>query len=201
MEKIIINDKDKETLYKKLSEISPLNELYYMETVEEGKIFKSIKYKVIAIKKDDIKQYIKEFLSTIGSLMEIEIHPEIHVEEGIINVNIITNNSPILIGKEGKNIEALQILLRQSLKNQTGMLIKVNLDASEYKLKKQRRLKQEIHKIAREVRQSKVEAKLDPMNGYDRRIVHSIISQYDELETVSVGEAPNRYVIIKYKQN
>lgn len=201
MEKIIVSDKDKETLYRNLSAISPLNELYYIETMEEGKIFKSAKYKVIAIKKKDIKNYIKEFLFTIGSLMEIEIHPEVHEEDGIISINIVTNNSPILIGKDGKNIEALQILLRQSIKIQTGMSIKVNLDASDYKLKKQRRLEQEIHKIACEVKQSRIEAKLDPMNGYNRRIVHSIISQYEELETTSVGQDPNRYVIIKYKQN
>lgn len=201
MEKIVIEDKEKENAYKKLEEVASLTELYYKETVEEGKLFKSGKCKIEAIKKEDVKQYIKEFLNKIGELMEIELHSEIRIDEDIINVSIISDNSPILIGKEGKNLDALQTLLRQSLSNQTNMLIKVNLDASDYKLKKQKRLEREIKNIAREVLKTKIDAKLDPMNAFDRRIVHSVISTYDNLETESLGEVPNRYVTIKYKEN
>lgn len=201
MEKIVIEDKEKENAYKKLEEITSLVDLYYNETMEEGKLFKSGKCKIEAIKKEDVKQYIKEFLSKIGELMEIELHSEIRMEEDVINVSIISDNSPILIGREGKNLDALQTLLRQSLKNQTNMLIKVNLDASDYKLKKQKRLEREIKNIAHEVLKTKIAAKLDPMNAFDRRIVHSVISAYENLVTESLGEAPNRYVTIKYKEN
>ena len=133
--------------------------------------------------------------------MGIEINVEIREEDGVINVGIVTDNSPILIGKEGKNIDALQLLLRQSVSNQVGKRIKINVDASDYKLKKQKRLEREIKNIACEVLKSRVAAKLDPMNSYDRRIVHSIVSTFDNLETESSGEAPNRYVTIKYKEN
>lgn len=201
MEKIVIEDKEKENAYKKLEEVTSLTDLYYKETIEEGKLFKSGKCKIEAIKKEDVKQYIKEFLNKIGELMEIELHSEIRMDEDIINVSIISDNSPILIGREGKNLDALQTLLRQSLSNQTNMLIKVNLDASDYKLKKQKRLEREIKNIAREVLKTKIDAKLDPMNAFDRRIVHSVISTYENLETESFGEAPNRYVTIKYKEN
>ena len=201
MEKIVIEDKEKENAYKKLEEVASLTELYYKETVEEGKLFKSGKCKIEAIKKEDVKQYIKEFLNKIGELMEIELHSEIRIDEDIINVSIISDNSPIMIGREGKNLDALQTLLRQSLINKTNMLIKVNLDASDYKLKKQKRLEREIKNIAREVLKTKIDAKLDPMNAFDRRIVHSVISTYDNLETESLGEVPNRYVTIKYKEN
>lgn len=201
MEKIVIEDKEKENAYKKLEEVTSLTDLYYKETIEEGKLFKSGKCKIEAIKKEDVKQYIKEFLNKIGELMEIELHSEIRMDEDIINVSIISDNSSILIGREGKNLDALQTLLRQSLSNQTNMLIKVNLDASDYKLKKQKRLEREIKNIAREVLKTKIDAKLDPMNAFDRRIVHSVISTYENLETESFGEAPNRYVTIKYKEN
>ncbi len=201
MEKIVIEDKEKENAYKKIEEFASLADLYYRETIEEGKLFKSGKCKIEAIKKEDVKQYIKEFLSKIGELMQIELHSEIRMDEDVINVSIISDNSPILIGKEGKNLDALQTLLRQSIKNQTDMLIKINLDASDYKLKKQKRLEREIKNIAREVLKTRIDAKLDPMNAFDRRIVHSVISTYDNLETESLGEAPNRYVTIKYKEN
>jgi len=201
MEKIVIEDKEKENAYKKIEEFASLADLYYRETIEEGKLFKSGKCKIEAIKKEDVKQYIKEFLSKIGELMQIELHSEIRMDEDVINVSIISDNSPILIGKEGKNLDALQTLLRQTIKNQTDMLIKINLDASDYKLKKQKRLEREIKNIAREVLKTRIDAKLDPMNAFDRRIVHSVISAYDNLETESLGEAPNRYVTIKYKEN
>lgn len=201
MEKIVVEDKEKNNAYKKLEEIAPLTDLYYKETLEEGKLFKSGKCVIEAIKKEEVIEFIKEFLNQIGKLMEIEIRTEIRIEEEVLNVSIISDNSPILIGKEGKNLEALQTLLRQALKNQTDMLIKVNLDASDYKLRKQKRLEREIKNIAREVLKTKIDVKLDPMNAFDRRIVHSVISNYDNLKTESVGETPNRYVTIQYKED
>ena len=59
--------------------------------------------------------------------------------------------------------------------------------------------KQEIKKIAKEVLKTRVEAKLDPMNSYNRRIVHSLLADYENIETESFGETPNRYVVIRYK--
>ena len=86
---------------------------------------------------------------------------------------LVSNNNPILIGKEGKNIEALQILLRNTIKNQTGIDIKINVDASNYKKKKEENFEKEIKKVIKEVLESHIEVKLDPMNSYNRRIVHN----------------------------
>lgn len=202
MEKILLEDKEQNTVIEKLEEIASLDEFYYeISEQTEGKIFKSKKYQLCAIKKEEVKKFVQEYLKQTGTLMGIEVHVEVRESEGIINVGIVSDNSPILIGKEGKNINSLQILLRQAVQTQSGMNIKVNLDASDYKLKKQKRLEREIKKIAKEVLHSKIDVKLDPMNSYDRRIVHSIISEYENLQTESNGEAPNRYVTIKYKEN
>lgn len=198
MEKLVFEEKEREALYKK---VDSLEDFYYREEVEEGKLFKSTKYRMIAVKKEDIKQYIKQYLTQLGRLMEIDMQLEIREVDEVINVSIISDNNPILIGKEGKNLGALQILLRQSLFCQTGLKIKVNLDASDYKMKKQKRLEREIQAIAEEVLKSKIDAKLDPMNSFDRRVVHSVIHNYENLETESVGESPDRYVVIKYKED
>ena len=66
-------------------------------------------------------------------------------------------------------------------------------------VKKVKRIEREIKKIAKEVLNSKIEAKLDPMNSYERRIVHTIISNFEKLETESFGQDPMRYVVIRYK--
>ena len=96
-------------------------------------------------------------------------------------------------------IDSIQLLIRQALLTQTNKNIKVIVDASDYRSSKQRNFEREIKKIAREVLKTKVEAKLDPMNSYNRRIVHALLADYENLETESFGETPNRYVVIRYK--
>ena len=75
------------------------------------------------------------------------------------------------------------------------------MDASNYKRKKEQNFIKEIEKIIKEVLETKIDVKLDPMNSYNRRIVHNLVSDYENLETESVGEEPNRYTIIKYKED
>lgn len=155
-------------------------------------------YKMTVVKKEDIVNYIKDYIKTIGSKMNIDIKLEVRENDDIFSVTMVSNNNPILIGKDGRTINSIQLLLRQALQNQTGMDIKVNLDASNYKAKKIKKFEFEIKNIVREVQKTKTDAKLDPMNSYQRRIVHSLISNFSNVETESVGEEPNRCVVIKY---
>ena len=164
-------------------------------------LFKSKKYLCVAIKKEDIKNNIKSFCKELASKMNIDINVEIREEDNIFNVLLISDNNPILIGKDGRTINSLQLLIRQYLNKNGKFNIKVNLDVSNYKAKKVKNTEFEIKKIAKEVLKTKVEAKLDPMNSYQRRIVHSVVSNFEGLETESVGEEPNRYVIIRVKED
>ena len=68
-------------------------------------------------------------------------------------------------------------------------------------LRKEKHLEFEIKKICKEVLKTKVEVKLDPMNSYERRIVHNVVSKFDKLYSESEGEAPNRYTVIKCKED
>lgn len=173
-------------------------DLFIKETETEAKLFKSKKYIIEAIPKKEVISFVKEYLNEIDKSFNIELKSEVNEKEDIIKVNLVSENNPILIGKEGKNIEALQILIRNSIRNQIGMDIKINIDASNYKKKKEEYFEREIKKIAKEVLKTKIDTKLDPMNSYNRRIVHSIVSNFKNLKTESIGEEPNRYTIIKY---
>ena len=168
------------------------NEIITKEYEEENT------YKMEVIKKDDIKKFINDFISNIGKYMGLEIKTEVNEDEEVFNVRMFSNNNPILIGKEGRTLTSIQNLLRQILSNQVGFNIKVNLDASNYKMKKERFFEKDIKNIINDVLKSKDEIKLDPMNSYNRRIVHSIASEYYNIETESFGEEPNRYVVIRY---
>ena len=130
------------------------------------------------IKKDDITKFIEDYIKDLSNNMNIEMKSNIYEEDDVFFVRINSNNNSILIGKDGKTLNAIQFLLRKTISNITGFNVNVNIDISNYK--------------------KKIETKLDPMNSYKRRIVHSIASNYYNIETMSVGEEPNRCTIIKY---
>ena len=101
-------------------------------------------YKMSVIKKEDIIKFIKEYIKTIGSKMNVDIKMEVRENDDIFSVTMVSDNNPILIGKDGRTINAIQLLIRQALQNQTGMDIKVNLDASNYKAKRVKKFEFEI---------------------------------------------------------
>lgn len=176
------------------------DDVYFKQTTEEGKLFKAKKYIIEIIKKDDVINYIKKYINEFANKFGVKINSEVRESDGIINVMLVTENNALLIGKDGKNIDAIQILLRQAVCNQTNQNIKVLVDISGYKNKKNKNLEFEIKKICKEVLNTKVEVKLDPMNSYQRRIVHTVVSEFPNLKSESIGEAPNRYTVISYKE-
>ena len=168
------------------------NEILTKEYEEENK------YIMEVVKKEDIKQFIKEYIDTLAKNLGLEIKTEINEDEDVFSVKMFSNNNPILIGKDGKNLTSIQTIIRQTLSNQTKFNIKVNLDASNYKVKKEKFFERDIKNIINDVIKLKDEVKLDPMNSYKRRIVHSIAGEYYNIETESFGEEPERYVVIRY---
>jgi len=168
------------------------NEILTKEYEEENK------YVMEVVKKEDVKNYIKSYLEKVTNEMGLETRFEINEDEEVFSVKMFSNNNPILIGKDGRTLTSLQSLIRQSISNQIKFNVKVNLDASNYKVKKEKFFERDIKNIINDVMKSKDEIKLDPMNSYKRRIVHSIASEYYNIETESFGEEPERYVVIRY---
>lgn len=176
------------------------NNLFYKSEFIEGKLFKGSKYIIEVVEKSDVKEYINKFFKELEKNMNISIETEILYNNDSFNVTLITSNNSLLIGKEGKNLQALQNILRQSLKVKTGIIIKINLDISNYKVKKLNILEKEIKQIAKEVQNSKIDVSLDPMNSYERRHIHNLISEYENLTTESIGEGKERHIVIKYME-
>lgn len=173
------------------------NELYIRETEEVKGLLKTKKYKLEILTKDDVVKYIKNYIIDVDKNMGITVNIEAKKRENYIQINLFSENSSILIGKNGRTMEALQYLIKNSIFNKTGFKINVILDVEDYKEKINKHLEYNVKKIAREVRKTGVDAKLDPMNSYERRIVHNAVNEIKGVSTISEGVEPNRYVVIK----
>ena len=193
--------KNKEEIENKiLSELNTSKEdLFIKVREEEGTWFKAKKYIYEVAKKEDIITFVKNYIEELSNNFGVEIKSEVRFKEDILYIVLVSENNAIIIGKEGRTLAALQTLIKNTLNNKIGFNIKINLDASNYKAKKQKNLEYEIKKIAKDVLRSHVDVKLDPMNSYDRRCVHNVVSKFENLKSESFGENPNRYVVISYK--
>lgn len=197
---IYVGKTKEEALEKGLNELElSETEIFYEENYEEGKLFKAPKVTVTIYKKEDIIKEIKEFVKDLSKKINIVINAEVREKEDIFNVLLISDNNAILIGKDGRTLRSIQIIIRQLINKQVNLQVKVNVDASNYKAKKQNRLEYEIKKIAKEVLSSGIGVNLEPMNSYDRRVVHNVISNFEELLSKSAGNEPDRYVVITKK--
>lgn len=178
------------------------DDIFYKVKEEKKGLFKAKKYEVIITKKEDYINEIKDILIDILDKMGIkDIKLEVLKNDEHIYINIFAEDEykPILIGKGGKNLAALNQIIRQMLNNMEVNL-KVNIDTGSYKKDRERRIASLARKLARDVARTKVEVTMDPMNSYERRIVHNALSNNKYVITESVGVDPNRKVVIKLKE-
>lgn len=195
-----IEDKTKEQVLEKIKNEFHLSEkdIYIVGEKTSCRLFKGDKIEIEFVKKEDILLYIKQYIDTFKEKMQLEIKAEVSEKDDYYSIRLTSDNNALLIGKNGKNINSLQHILQQSLKSKLNFPIKISIDAGDYKYKKEKQLELEVKKIAEEVLNTKVTVHLDPMNSYSRRIVHNVISQFENLKSKSIGEEPNRYIQICY---
>ena len=160
---------------------------------------KTAKIEVTTI--NDVQNYIKETISEILKLMGIETNFEVRRRDKSISIKLFSNNNAILIGKNGRTIGALQTIIRQIVSNQINEKLSILLDVENYKEKKEKNIEYLAKKTAREVAKTKVEVTMDSMNSYERRIVHEALANDKYVYTESIGEEPNRKVVIKLKES
>ena len=137
---------------------------------------------------------IKEFLGQ----MDIDAG----VEEGVIGDSIIysirTNDAALLIGEDGQNLLALNHLLRRVVERKIeGGEAKFLIDVNDYRRRRFDELKDQARMSAQRVRYFKKEVTLEPMNAFERRIVHLALQEYPDISTESTGEGQSRRVVIR----
>lgn len=168
---------------------------------QKGGLFKSKKVEIIAIEKREVTKYIKEFLIELLKKLGFKANVEVKTKEGTPNYTIYSDNDSLLIGKNGKNLNALSLIVKENLQKEIKENYRFIIDVSDYKEKNDQRLVRLAKRIAREVKFSKIAAKLDPMNSYERRIIHNTLTNNKFVITESEGEEPNRAVVIKPRED
>jgi spoIIIJ-associated protein len=164
-------------------------------------LFKTKKIEIEVIEKREVVKFIKSYLYSLLKDMGYTINIEVKTKDNIPTYTIYSNNDSLVIGKNGKNLQALQLILSQVIKKEIGTNFKFLLDVNEYKAKREKSLESLARKTAKEVKDTKIEVKLDSMNSYERRIVHNALVNNKYVYTESIGEEPNREVVIKPKED
>ena len=199
MEKIIKDGKETELVLEEILTENNLtkDEIVYTSHDKKGKLFQGTLKEVTVYKKTDINNSIKEFLKEIIENMGLEVSFEVVTKDERTTIKMYSNNNPIIIGKNGHTLKALENLVKQKIQNDTGIFYKINLDVSNYKEKIQKSIERLAKITAREVAKTKIPVALDNMTSYERRIVHNVLTDFKGVKTESEGEEPNRHVVIK----
>ena len=171
-----------------------------LETIKGG-LFKSPKVEIEVIEKREVVKYIKDYIVKLLKDLGFQANVEIKNKETVPTYTIYSDNDALLIGKNGKNLRALSTVLNQHIVRELGKSYKFIIDINSYKEKHDKSLEILAKRIAREVASTKIEAKLDSMNSYERRIIHNTLTNNKKVYTESEGEEPNRYVVVKPKED
>ncbi|MDD4203566.1 MAG: KH domain-containing protein [Acholeplasmataceae bacterium] len=144
----------------------------------------------------------KKYLENLYKALEVEVITEFRTsDEGReIAYNIQSDENALIIGFEGRTLNATQTLLRNYLNKLSDGPVRVSLDIAGYKDNRKRQLEILATKVAKEVAFSGVEARLDPMNSYERRIIHTKLAEWRDVYTESEGTGEERAIIVKPKK-
>ena len=184
----------------------PSTDLEYEVISEETKGFLGIGSKPCIIKgkkkKKTFLDDVKEYLDSLFKAMDIqtEIQMDFDEEENVLSINLEGPEMGILIGKRGQTLDALQYIITLSINKKSESRIRVKLDTENYRARRKETLENLAKNIAFKVKRSKRSFALEPMNPYERRIIHATLQNDKYVATRSEGEEPYRKVIVYLKK-
>lgn len=149
----------------------------------------------------EMKAEAEKFLGGVFKAMEleVEIKMEYKAEEGNLDIEFVGQDMGILIGKRGQTLDSLQYLTSLVVNKGRQGYVRVKLDTEDYRNRRKETLENLARSIAYKVRKTRKTVSLEPMNPYERRIIHSALQGNRYVETYSEGNEPYRHVVVKLK--
>jgi spoIIIJ-associated protein len=175
----------------------PANDLSYKIVDEKTGIF-SRKLVVEVYEVSDAIAFAESYLIKTISQIGIDITAQTTLKDDIINITINSSRNPILIGKNGVTLQALNELVRLATSSKFKKRFRILLDVNDYKEAKYDKVIAIAKRIARDVTRTKIDVTLDPMPADERRMVHGALTGMPNIKTESVGEGHRRAICIRY---
>jgi spoIIIJ-associated protein len=144
-----------------------------------------------------------DFLEELLGYMDVDAIAEPNPQGSHMYVDIVDGSEDdmaLLIGRHGQTLEAIQELTRMVVSRRLETRVRVIVDIEDYRKRRSERLEERAQELARRVAETGREEELEPMNSYERKLVHDAAAEVDGIETISRGEEPNRFVVIRTRE-
>ena len=157
--------------------------------------------KVLYEAKESRTERVEDFLTGLFARMDIDAKLETTEEEGAINVAMTGSDPGALIGRRGETLDAIQRITNYVVNRGGAGRVRVNLDAENYRQRRNETLETLAERMAGKVIKYRRNMTLDPMNAYERHVIHTALQEHENISTYSVGNEPNRRVVVAYGKN
>ena len=193
----VLENEDKRSFFSILAPRVVKVEMTVKENKTEKKVKKDIHMSVEEQEKatENLEKFLKDFVKELPENTEYSIEKT----DKAIKVNIFNKDLGYLIGYRGETLYALQNILSAIASKGIKGKIRIILDIEGYKSKREKTLEDLAEKVAKTVIKTRKPVKLEPMQAYERKIIHSKLQENTRVETVSVGEEPHRRIVISLK--
>ncbi len=153
-------------------------------------------------KKSEIEDYVYDFLHSVFLAMDMDVEIFINKSEDGKNVDVELKGAEmgVLIGKRGQTLDSLQYLTNLAVGKQVSEFVKVKIDTEDYRKRRRETLENLAKNIAYKVKRTKRPVSLEPMNPFERRVIHSALQNDRYVNTHSEGEEPYRHVVVTLKR-
>ena len=148
----------------------------------------------------DIEAVIVEFLSKVFDAMNLTVKINVNITEESVDVDLVGDDMGVLIGKRGQTLDSLQYLVSLVVNKKSDKYLRVKLDTENYRERRKETLENLAKNIAFKVKRTKRPVSLEPMNPYERRVIHSALQNDRYVTTKSEGEEPFRHVVVLLKK-
>lgn len=147
---------------------------------------------------EEIERRIRTFLADMFKAMDMEVEVKINFnkKDECVDVELLGNNMGVLIGKRGQTLDSIQYLISLVVNKGKEKYVRIKVDTENYRSRRKETLENLAKNIAYKVKRSKHPVSLEPMNPYERRIIHAALQNDKYVSTRSEGEEPFRHVVI-----
>ena len=146
---------------------------------------------------EKIEQFLKGLLEHMGS----DAVPHAYKSGEGYSVDLVGANLGILIGRRGETLDAIQHLTNYAINRGASKRVRINVDAENYRLKREEALQRLAVKVAGKVTRYRRNITLEPMNAYERHVIHAALQDHPDVTTFSTGTEPNRRIVVAYSKN